>query len=186
MGSQNKISEGRKAFEDAGRFLMVELLLWPQVDGVVKNPWFTASWFGEKILPLVHKGIKKRNPRKQKLVTTSNCLRVLGNGSAVTSLIQTRRITKARLSEEDILLSTAEMKRLEDEENPLRVNTLWRITVGEPQGIDFWVNSAKTDRYDKHIQKSWDDLIKLLSEDVKIAKSKGMTGEEYYKSKEWI
>ena len=184
MGSQNKISEGRKAFEDAGRFLMVELLLWPQVDGVVKNPWFTASWFGEKILPLVHKGIKKRNPRKQKLVTTSNCLRVLGNGIAVTSLIQTRRITKARLSEEDILLCTDEMKRLE--EKPLRVNTLWRMTIGEPQDIDFWVNSAKTDRYYKHVQKSWDDLIKLLSEDVKDAKSKGMTGEEYYKSKGWI
>lgn len=82
------------------------------------------------------------------------------------------------------MLCTDEMKRLE--EKPLRVNTLWRMTIGEPQDIDFWVNSAKTDRYDKHVQKSWDDLIKLLSEDVKDAKSKGMTGEEYYKSKGWI
>jgi hypothetical protein len=185
MVSQNKISEGRKAFEDAGRFLMVELLLWPQVDGVVKNPWFSVDWFAEKILPLVHRAIKKRNPRKLKMVSAHNCLRVLGNGGAVSiATPQTKLITKARLSEENILLSTAEMKRLE--ERKLRVNSLWRMTIGEPQDIDFWVNSAKTDRYEKHVQKSWDDLIKLLSEDVKDAKSKGMTGEEYYKSKGWI
>ena len=183
--SSNKISEGSKTFEDAGRFLMVELLLWPQVDGGVKNPWFTVDWFTEKILPLVHKGIKKRNPRKQKLVTTSHCLRVLYNGGAIENTINPRNITDRRMEEEGILLSTDQEKKISDGEK-LRVNSLRRLTVGEPQDIDYWINSSRTDRYDKHIQKSWGDLMKLISEDVKEAKSKGMDGEEFYKWKGWI
>ena len=183
--TSNKISEGSKTFEDAGRFLMVELLLWPQVDDGVKNPWFTVDWFTEKILPLVHKSIKKRSPRKQKMVSSLNCLRVLNNGGAIEKTINARIITSKRMEEEDILLSTDQQKRISDGEK-IRANSLRRLTVGESQDIGYWDNSARTDRYDKHIQKSWDDLMKLLSEDVKIAKSKGMTGEEYYKMKEWI
>ena len=181
----NKISEGNKTFEDAGKFLMVELLLWPQVDGTVKNSWFTVDWFTEKILPLIHKSIKKRNPHKQKMVSSLNCLRVLYNGGAIEKTINARIITSKRMEEEDILLSTDQQKKISDGKK-IRANSLRRLTVGKPQDIDYWDNSARTDRYDKHIQKSWDDLMKLLSEDVKIAKSKGMTGEEYYKMKEWI
>tara|TARA_R110002020_G_scaffold68435_1_gene179132 strand:+ start:1582 stop:2136 length:555 start_codon:yes stop_codon:yes gene_type:complete len=181
----NKISEGSKTFEDAGRFLMVELLLWPQVDDGVKNPWFTVDWFTEKILPMVHKSIKKRTPHKQKMVGSLNCLRVLYNGGAIEKTINARIITGKRMKEEDILLSTDQQKEISDGKK-LRANSLRRLTVGEPQGIDYWINSARTDRYDKHIQKSWDDLMKLLSEDVKIAKDEGMTSEEFYKMKGWI
>lgn len=149
-----------KLFEDAGELLIAELL-WAQIDDDAVNwhTWFTVEWFDENVLPMVHKAVKKRNSnsRKDTMVSSLNCLRVLRNGGAIES-VRVKYIRDA----EGTLLSTAQQMKISDGEE-IRVARR-RLKVGPWLNSELLYNSVRTNRYHNHLQDFLNGLLRFIGQ----------------------
>lgn len=147
-----------KLFEDAGELLIAELL-WAQIDDDAVNwhTWFTVEWFDEKVLPMVHKAAKKRNSRKETMVSSLNCLRVLKNGGAIESVRE-----KYIRDTEGTLLSTAQQMKISDD-GEIRV-TRRRLKVGPWLNSELLYNSMRTNRYHNHLQDFLNELLRFIGQ----------------------